>query len=95
MRAYRSGGGFEADAGCFDLIAGQTIDRDDWKQWKQVADTYRSLAKDETPVGTRQSRWEQRAAQCRKMAAEFKGEACRVQLLRLADTYDVLAVSNP
>jgi len=83
--------GFESDAAYFDLIA-QSADPKDRKQLRQVSATYRSLAKNGEPhFVSRGLHWSNRAAKCRELSEQFKTPACRTQLLRLAESYEVLA----
>jgi hypothetical protein len=83
--------GFESDAAYFDLIA-QSAKPEDRKHLRQVATTYRTLARNgETGLGPRREHWSNRAAKCRTLAEQFQNPACRLQLLRLAETYDLLA----
>jgi hypothetical protein len=89
-RDYRYNG-FDADAAYFDLIASQTSDRNDRKELRRVADAYRALAKYEVAGGNRQEHWMQRADRCRQFASQFTADVCRQRLLRLAETYDILA----
>lgn len=89
--AHHSVNGFECDAAYFDLIAANTADKQDRKNFRRVAATYRALAKETTTLGTRRDHWAKRAEECRTLADQFQNETCRAQLYRLADTYDILA----
>jgi hypothetical protein len=83
--------GFENDATFFELIA-QTAGPEDRKHLRQVAATYRSLAKNgETRFRSRREHWSNRAATCRTLSEQFENPTCRTQLQRLAETYDLLA----
>jgi hypothetical protein len=83
--------GFESDAAYFDLVA-QQANSADRKHLRQVAAAYRALAKTGNRVaGSRQEHWSERATQCRMLLAQFEHPECRTQLLRLAETYDLLA----
>ena len=85
--------GFESDAAFFDLIA-QSADPKDRKQLRQVSATYRSLAKNGgTHFVSRGEHWRNRAAKCRELSEQFQNPACRIQLLRLAESYDLLALA--
>ena len=85
--------GYESDAAFFDLVA-QSAGPDDRKHLRKVAATYRALAKkSDGHVGSRRDHWDHRAATCRALAEQFEYPACRSQLLRLAETYDLLAGS--
>ena len=85
--------GYESDAAFFDLIA-QAANSKDRKQLRQVAAAYRALAKKSNGhAGSRRDHWDHRAATCRALAERFPYPACRSQLLRLAETYDLLAGS--
>ena len=84
---------YQSDAAFFDLVA-QAADPKDRKPLRQVAATYRSLARDGEPrFGSRREQWDHRAATCRALSTQFENPACRSQLLRLAATYDLLAVT--
>jgi hypothetical protein len=83
--------GFESDAAYFELVA-QAADPADRRHLRQVAATYRSLAKNGKHVAcSRREHWSDRAAQCRTLLEQFKHPECRTQLQRLAETYDLLA----
>ncbi len=83
--------GFESDAAYFDLVA-QSADPKDRKQLRQVSAIYRSLAKNGEPhFVSRGLHWSNRAEKCREFSEQFKNPACRSQLLRLAESYEVLA----
>jgi hypothetical protein len=83
--------GFESDAAYFALVA-QAATPADRRYLRQVAAAYRSLAKNGKDVSScRQEHWSNRAAQCRTLLDKFKHPECRTQLLRLAETYDLLA----
>jgi hypothetical protein len=83
--------GFESDAAYFELAA-QSADPADRRHLRQVAAAYRALAKNGKDVSSsRQEHWSHRAAQCRTFLKKFKHPECRTQLLRLAETYGLLA----
>jgi hypothetical protein len=83
--------GFESDAAYFDLIA-HSADSKDRKQLRQVSATYRSLAKNGEPrFVSRGLHWSNRAAKCRELSEQFKNPVCRTHLLRLAESYEMLA----
>jgi hypothetical protein len=92
---YYSTNGFDCDAAYFDLAAANAKDKQDRKDLRKVAVTYRTLAKNHTTFGTRREHWIKRAEECRTLADQFQNEACRIQLIRLADTYDLLAGMDP
>jgi hypothetical protein len=83
----------DSDAAYFDLVA-QTGDPKDRKQLRLVAAAYRTMAKKPEPrFDSRRAHWIHRAATCRVLIERFESPICRTQLLRLAETYDLLAVS--
>jgi hypothetical protein len=83
----------DSDAAYFDLVA-QSADPKDRKLLRQVAATYRTMAKKPEPrFGSRREQWTHRATTCRALIERFESPVCRIQLLRLAETYDLLAVS--
>src|SRR5262249_36510543 len=72
---------------------------------RDVADFYRSLARitvglpkgfniNGTPYLDRNRRWEARASYCRALAEQIGDHDRRAQLLRLAETYDQLAINS-
>jgi hypothetical protein len=82
---------YESDAAYFDLVA-QSADPKDRKRLRQVAAAYRAMAKKPEPdFDSRRAHWSHRAATCRAMIERFESPVCRTQLLRLAETYDLLA----
>ena len=82
---------YDSDAAYFDLVA-QSADPKDRKHLRQVAAAYRTMAKKPEPhFSSRREQWSHRAATCRTLAEQFEHPACRVQLLRLAETYELLA----
>ena len=84
--------GFQSDAAFFDLIA-PSADPKDRQHLRQVAATYRTLAKNAGEDSTREEHWSNRAATCRELSEKFRNPACRTHLLRLAETYDLLAAT--
>ncbi len=89
--------GFEADAAYFDLAANGASDPQLAKEFKNLARTYRDLAKKARPdmiFKSRSERWAHRAEVCRVLSGGVVSEECRSQLLRLADTYDMLSDSR-
>jgi hypothetical protein len=83
--------GFESDAAFFDLVAQYEKNKQEQQQLREVALTYRSLAKTPMVVADRSEHWRKRAEKCRALADQFKTEICREELTRLAKTYDMLA----
>src|SRR5262245_26098493 len=96
MRAKRPNydNGFKSDAVYFDLIAKQSLDRTERAALRKVASTYKALAATWSILHTRREQWLKRAEECRTLADRFSNEVCRAQLLRLADSYDILAASD-
>ena len=83
--------GYLSDAAFFDLVA-PSADAKDRQHLRQVAVAYRRLAKNAGAETTsRAEHWSNRAAKCRELSGQFKNSACRTHLLRLADTYELLA----
>jgi hypothetical protein len=83
--------GFQSDAAFFDLMA-HSADPKDRQHLRQVAATYRTLAKNGgADSASREEHWSNRAAKCRELSEQFENPACHTQLLRLAETYDLLA----
>jgi hypothetical protein len=84
--------GFDSDAAFFDIVAGQSANPTDRSALKEVAKTYRSLSKNVSPkpLLSRREHWAQRAEECRTLADQFCNPACRAQLRRLAETYDMM-----
>jgi hypothetical protein len=81
----------DSDAAYFDLVA-QTADPKERKQLREVAAAYRAMAKQPQPdFSSRRQHWSHRAATCRTLSERFEHPACRAQLLRLAETYELLA----
>jgi hypothetical protein len=89
--------GFESDAAFFDLVARQSKDPADQNQLRKVADIYRGLAKNGVPgcsplfTKSRAELWRDRAEECRTLSDQFKNQACREQLKRLAEAYERMA----
>ena len=84
---------YDSDAAYFDLAA-QSADPKDRKQLRLVASAYRAMAKKPEPrFSSRREQWSHRAATCRTLSERFEHPACRIQLLRLAETYELLAAS--
>jgi hypothetical protein len=88
--------GFESDAAYSDIVAKQSKDPIDRRQLRQVARKYRSLSKNGGAllVRSRREDWQHRADQCRAPAIEFSNLACRAQLQRLADTYEMMVANG-
>jgi len=84
--------GFDSDAVFFDIVASQSKDLVDRRALKEVAKAYRSLSKSALPqpILTRREHWAHRAEECRTLADQFRNPACRTQLRRLAETYDMM-----
>ena len=96
-RGPKSVGADKADAAFFDLAANGARDPQIAKEFKSLARAYRDLAKKARPdmiFKSRSERWAQRAEECRTLSDGVMSEECRSQLLRLANTYDVLADSQ-
>jgi hypothetical protein len=89
--------GFQSDAAYFDLVARQSKDPADQDQLRRVADIYREMAKNGVPgrsplfAKSRAELWRDRAEECRTLSDQFKNEACRIQLNRLAEAYEKMA----
>src|SRR5262245_13760118 len=85
--------GFESDAAYFEIVAHQSSNAADRKELRKVASTYRSLANRRVRPSwqSRQDHWRKRAEECRTLSEQFKNEACRAQLVRLAETYELMA----
>src|SRR5262245_13828009 len=94
--------GFGSDAAYFDLVARQSKDPADQDQLRKVADIYRGLARNGVPgrsppfTKSRADLWRDRAEECRALSDQFKNQACREQLKRLAEAYERMAAfDNP
>jgi|SRR5262245_37904178 len=88
--------GFESDAAYFDIVAAQSKDVADRRHLREVAKKYRSLSKNgKAPLlQSRREHWQHRAEECRTLADHFTNDACRIQLQRLADTYEMLVANS-
>jgi hypothetical protein len=81
--------GYDSDAAYFDLLAQQSRDVQTRQDFREVADTYRSLP---AMGGLNMIRhWQHRAEECRLLADHFQSLQCKDQLARLAETYEHLA----
>ena len=100
--------GFATSAGYFEQRALRARDDNERQRLLEVAEFYRSLAgiapalppgfklNGEGPSNSRLQRWEARAEECRVLAEHFKDPHCRQQLVKLAESYDLLAIGgNP
>lgn len=88
--------GFESDAAYFDIVARESKNPSDRRHLREVARKYRSLSKNgKAPlVLSRREHWQHRAEECRTLADHFTNAACRAQLQRLADTYDMMVANS-
>jgi hypothetical protein len=87
--------GFESDAAYFDIVASQSKNPSDRRHLREVAKKYRSLSKNGgTVIRSRREHWQNRAEECRTLADQFSNDACRTQLQRLADTYDMMVANS-
>ena len=88
--------GFESDAAYFEIVAGQSKNPSDRRHLREVAKKYRSLSKNgKAPLLlSRREHWQHRAEECRTLADQFTDAACRSQLQRLADTYDLMVANS-
>jgi len=101
-----SGPGFASSAGYFEQRALRARDESERQRLLEVAEFYRSLARIAPalpsgfklngygPANARLQRWQARAEECRVLADHFKDPHCREQLVRLAETYDELALGR-
>ena len=89
--------GFRSDAAYFDLVAAEARDPSDRRALRNVANTYRTLAEQWGPRQrlvlhrSRRELWLDRAEECRTLRDQFKNDACRHQLQRLAEAYEMMA----
>jgi len=88
--------GFESDAAYFEIVASQSKDPSDRRNLREVAKKYRSLSRNaKMPLlVSRRQHWQHRAEECRTLADQFTNAACRAQLQRLADTYDMMVANS-
>ena|SRR4051794_381543 len=86
---------YESDAAFFEVVALETHDKEDQAELRRIAAMYRALAQTEQdqPAGalSRHDFWRKRAAECRAIMAQFTNAACRSQLERLAEAYELMA----
>jgi hypothetical protein len=94
-RSAPNGNGFEGDVALFEYLANHAQPKTDRSVYAQVASTYRKLVDQQRSFRDRQEQWAQRAGMCRLLAERFKSPPCQDYLLRLADTYDILAGTTP
>jgi hypothetical protein len=97
---------FASTAGYFEKRAERARDDNERRRLLEVAAFYRSLAEvvpglppgfrlnGTTPPNLRVQRWQARAEECRTLAEQFNDPRCRQQLVRLAATYDQLALQR-
>jgi hypothetical protein len=106
LMATRPTAGFSNSAKYFEQRALRARDENERQRLLEVAEFYRSLARvvpalprgfelnGAGPPNSRIQRWEARAEECRVLAEHFKDPQCRQQLVRLAETYDELALRS-
>src|SRR4051812_30911332 len=83
---------FEGDAAFFDVVAQSTDNREHARQLRQVAEKYRTLARNGHSLRrSRREYWLDRAEECRTLSDQFQSPVCREQLARLAESYEIMA----
>lgn len=88
--------GFAQTAAYFDARAKTARDPMDAERFAEVAGFYRRLARITPgfpPHVNGARRWKSRAEECRTIAEHLTDPLCRVQMMRLADTYDGLSTA--